>query len=108
MITPTPYVYKDKRNLKSTGNYSCRASLTKAIKAFHVEGFDMVQISARVGVSRTTVGRLLKDKDNAPPMAPIHQDGAGKVLNKLLNSLWRIQPSTSIVPSGHFAVEQPK
>ena len=94
----------DKRHIKSTGNYPDRATLTAAIERLHAQGEDNVAISATVGVSRTTVGRLLK-KDTAPALSPIHQDGAGKQLNDLLNSLWRIQPSTSVVPSGHFAAD---
>lgn len=78
-----------KKDTKSTGNYNTREELVKAAQAFNAEGFHYGKISKLIGVSRTTVGTLVKG-DTAPHLSPIHEDYVDMTLNKKLNSLWRI------------------
>jgi len=82
---------KDERQKRKTGNYDTRKELVKACLEMKEKGHEQSQISDKVGVSQSTVHRLINGDPQTASKEVIRDNSgrAGKELNEKFNSLWR-------------------
>ena len=88
----------DKRKQVKTGNFSCRGDLIAATLYLKEEGMIHKVISEEVGVSESTVTRIVRcfykkgiKRINPMPVIP-RIAPAPQNIKKMLNSLWKVKP----------------
>lgn len=81
----------DRRNILSSGNYDTREELEAEIHRMSAEKMSTAKISRVVGVSHSSVRRLIKGSEYLSRKESVASEAVQRrELNRKLNELWRI------------------